>query len=252
MEEWFDLGTHLVCTTCLGTKISGNLAAYDIAQKYMILRKITAAEHNNTINNGEGGGGMETSGTEKKAGTSNFILVNLNFISAVDEIAATNNADVDQKEIRPPTRLDLKKLKEKLEASKIEKMNRAKLGNLGVTPNGIAIFEKLLVTLGSQSDTVRWNDQGQIEIFGEVVISTPFEPQSLTMKKSGTGNKQTLEHVRKIVIKYYEERKIQDQQLFENTNTKPQLNGHITGRKEQHAVETQAVQNSPVWSSKVK
>jgi len=218
MEEWFSLGSQLSCTTCLGTKIDGRLVAYDIASKFMILRK------GKSVVNGCGDGS-----------SFDFVLVNMANISAIDELEATP-IDVEA-ELEPPANIDLKKLKEKLESSKTEKMLQASLGDKGVTPHGLAIYDKLIKTLGSQRDTVTWNAQGQIEIFGDVVISTPFTLKSLSMKHEDC-NPNTLNHVKKVVSQYYKENKI----TFEED--KPDT--------EEAKTENTNQDDSNVWSSRLK
>jgi hypothetical protein len=39
MDEWYDIGTHIICKTCLGKEISGILVAYDIDQKLIFLKR---------------------------------------------------------------------------------------------------------------------------------------------------------------------------------------------------------------------
>ena len=90
MEEWFSLGSQLLCTTCLGTKIEGRLVAYDIASKFMILRK-----GKSTVNGCGDGNNFD------------FVLVNMANLSAIDELAETP-IDVEA-ELEPPANIDLKK-----------------------------------------------------------------------------------------------------------------------------------------------
>jgi len=222
MEEWFNIGSQLCCTTCLGTKIQGSLVAYDIAQKFMILRK------NKDVING------------CAEGTFDFVLVNMANISAIDEIEEN---PVSEKDLEPAIDIDVKKVKEKLETSKNEKMLQAKLGDQGVTPNGLAIYEALKKTLGSQTETVTWNDKGQIEVFGEITISAPYDVDSLRMKNEQT-NINTFNHVTKIVTKYY-----QDNNIIPNVDNARQVPEH---QQNGNASDTGETPPPNVWSSRIK
>ena len=116
-------------------------------------------------------------------------------------------------------------------------MLQASLGDKGVTPHGLAIYDKLIKTLGSQRDTVTWNAQGQIEIFGDVIIATPFTLKSLSMKHEDC-NPNTLNHVKKVVSQYYKENNITFEDDQPETEEKKTANA------------TQEETN--VWSSRLK
>lgn len=223
MEEWFNIGSQLCCTTCLGTKIQGSLVAYDIAQKFMILRK------NKEVING------------CAEGTFDFVLVNIANVSAIDEI---EDKPVSEKELEPAIDIDIKKVKEKLEASKQEKMLQAKLGDQGVTAIGLAIYETLKKTLGSQSETVTWNDKGQIEVFGEISIAHPYDVDSLRMKNEQT-NINTFNHVTKIVTKYYQDNNI----VIPTAENDKQVPEH---QQNGNASDTAETPPPNVWSSRIK
>lgn len=259
MDEWYEIGAHILCKTCLGTEITGILCAYDIDQKLIFLKRTAQQlqilqqasplsipseaqqagssqvagdeENNNTnatvtnsskspsspkateqtksINNN-----IESNTTTSSSANSEsqYTLVNLRFVSHIEEIdeesnticdSSVNQDSSDNKLISLPAKLDIAKLKQRLSDNRSEKMRYAKLAALGVTRDGLELIKTMKKTLGSQRDNVKWDKQGNIIIFDEIKCCAPFKADNLSAINEHTANKQTLEHVRKIIAKFY-------------------------------------------------
>lgn len=221
MEGWFPLGAQLVCQTCLGTEIEGLLCAYDISQKLMILRKIKNENRICTQNgdledhNGSQAARVnsQVSNSSKIENTHDYVMINLNCISSISHVNENVGSTTSQIYIEPPSKLDLVKIKQKLAKNCDDKMRHAKLAGLGVTQDGLDLIEKLKMTLGSQPSNVRWDKNGNIQVFNEVIITRPFTSAHASLRSKESGNRQTLTHVKNVIDKFYKDKEMLKIQL---------------------------------------
>ena len=106
MDEWYDIGAHIKCKTCLGQEISGILVAYDIDQKLMFLKRTNPATKPSTETITDQGLKNSTTNTSSQMSQSTtsllppsssfvsnsptakpYVLLNLRFISEITEVA---------------------------------------------------------------------------------------------------------------------------------------------------------------------
>jgi len=290
MDEWYDIGAHIKCKTCLGQEISGILVAYDIDQKLMFLKRTNTSptatkpnghqttenpqtsDHptlqNSTTNTSSQ---MSQSTTSLLPASSSFVssspnakpyvLLNLRFISEITEvedeestrdaslvnafIESENNNSVKEKNseeknsesskedknnstntdakaggdfsmdnldkkqqdvinsVNPSSKLDMDKLEERLTNNREKKFEEAKLADIGVTRDGLDLYQVFKKTLD-----VRWKESSLI-ILDDVKISPPYNESSCEKLNVETKD-QTLEQVKKRLEKFYTERDQQE------------------------------------------
>jgi len=96
MDEWHEIGSKLICTTCLGTEITGILVAFDIDKKLLFLK--LEKNHENGILNEPLETHDDTNANSDNGDSSNhsYTLLNMSFISAIEEIQS-GNVQVDEK-----------------------------------------------------------------------------------------------------------------------------------------------------------
>jgi len=274
MDEWYDIGAHIKCKTCLGQEISGILVAYDIDQKLMFLKrtnhpaaKLSTESHpqtdlqNSTTNTSSQMSqsttsllpASSTSFVSNSPNAKPYVLLNLRFISEITEVEDedskrdaslvsafiesensvqdkntesskdknnSNNTDakaggdfsldnLDKKQqdvinsVNPSSKLDMDKLEERLTNNREKKFEEAKLADIGVTRDGLDLYQVFKKTLD-----VRWKESSLI-ILDDVKISPPYNESSCEKLNVETKD-QTLEQVRKRLEKFYTERDQQE------------------------------------------
>lgn len=87
MDEWYDIGTHISCKTCLGKEVSGILVSYDIDQKLMFLKRTNGKSSNNSICSPSSSSFSSNSHNAKP-----YVLLNLRFISEITEVEDSNSS----------------------------------------------------------------------------------------------------------------------------------------------------------------
>jgi len=281
MDEWYEIGTHIICRTCLGNEISGVLVAYDIEQKLLFLKRTTHTHcqpratstskdqppaknsktqykslPNSPLVNGSDAPQPSFQSTSTasltQGGPSPYVLVNLRWVSSIEEVrdedsirtaslmgkaqqltqqqpAASGKGDgkntagtgknsksgsgdalqslsseekslVDS--LTPPSQLEVDKLRQRLQDNKDQKFKEADLAKLGVTRDGLDLISVIRKTMG-KVENVEW-DQANIKIFNDVKISPPYTIECAELVSN--GNNQTLQHIRKIVGRFYKDK----------------------------------------------
>lgn len=107
MDDWYDLGTHIKCYTCLGTEVSGVLTAYDIDQKLLLLQRRSktttgALSTTSTINKNSNTSSPRTKNektsspvpplgpAEQTLDPKDYILLNLKYVASIVEVVETD------------------------------------------------------------------------------------------------------------------------------------------------------------------
>jgi len=234
MDEWYDIGTHINCKTCLGKEVSGILVSYDIDQKLMFLKRTNGKSSNN--NNNSICSPSSSSFSSSSQNAKPYVLLNLRFISEITEVEDSNSSkevslvndfinsdknsnnndrgdsffeNLDKKDqeiinsVNPSSKLDMDKLKSRLSSNRAQKFEEAKLADTGVTRNGLDLFQEIKKTMD-----VRWQDSNLI-ILDDVKISPPYDLSSVE-KVRPDAKDQTMEQVKKRIEKFYNERDQQE------------------------------------------
>merc|ERR1712226_1385184 len=105
--------------------------------------------------------------------------------------------------INPSSKLDMDKLELRLSKNREQKFEEAKLADVGVTRDGLDLYNVIKKTL-----EVRWQESDLI-ILDDIKISPPYS-QSSVEKLRPDAKDQSLEIVRKRLEKFYSERDQQE------------------------------------------
>ena len=131
---------------------------------------------------------------------------NDNSQSISDQNSIQNPKNLIDAGLQTPIDINISKMVDKLADKKSEKLIRAKLTDLGVTTDAVQLKNYLEKTLGSQNDTIHWDENnGDIIIFDEIVISGPNYDKSSCRILEG-ANPQTKKHVDKLIDKFYNDK----------------------------------------------
>uniref|UniRef100_A0A8C4R7F6 LSM12 homolog b n=1 Tax=Eptatretus burgeri TaxID=7764 RepID=A0A8C4R7F6_EPTBU len=164
-SECFSVGSRISCLTCLGQKIRGEVLAFDYQSKMLTLKCPSSSG---------------------RAHLSDVYLVNLALVKEVETLGESTEP--------PPalTALNVTKLTRRMNTEVGEKMSHAHALSMGVTPEGLQLFQTIQKTIKD----CKWNEKNII-VMDEVTISPPYRMENC---KGSEGN--ALVHVRKIVSFY--------------------------------------------------
>uniref|UniRef100_A0A8C1X1H4 LSM12 homolog a n=1 Tax=Cyprinus carpio TaxID=7962 RepID=A0A8C1X1H4_CYPCA len=164
--EYFSVGSHVSCITCLGQRLQGEVVAFDYPSKMLTLKCAPSSG---------------------KPNLSDVVLVNLAYVSDVDVIT-------DRAETPPPlASLNFNKLVNRARAEKEEKLLQAYAVSAGVSVEGQQLFQAIHKTIKD----CKWQEKNII-VMDDVVISPPYQVDNCKGKEGSA-----LSHVRKIVEKYF-------------------------------------------------
>ncbi|KAM6957815.1 protein LSM12 homolog B [Aplochiton taeniatus] len=174
--EYFSVGSHVSCLTCLGQQLQGEVVAFDYQSKMLTLK---------------------CSPSSGKANLSDMMLVNLNYVSDVDVIS-------DRSHSPPPlASLNISKLASRARSEKEDKLSQAYAMSAGVSLEGQHLFHTIHKTIKD----CKWQEKN-ILVMEDVVIAPPYQVDNC---KGQEGS--ALCHVRKIVEKHF--RDVESQKLSE-------------------------------------
>uniref|UniRef100_A0A671MFZ6 Protein LSM12 homolog A n=1 Tax=Sinocyclocheilus anshuiensis TaxID=1608454 RepID=A0A671MFZ6_9TELE len=118
--EYFSVGSHVSCLTCLGQRLQGEVVAFDYPSKMLTLKCPSSSG---------------------KPNLSDVILVNLAYVSNVDVIN-------DRTETPPPlASLNISKLANRARTEKEDKLSQAYAISAGVSVEGQQLFQTIHKTL---------------------------------------------------------------------------------------------------------
>uniref|UniRef100_A0A8C1X039 LSM12 homolog a n=1 Tax=Cyprinus carpio TaxID=7962 RepID=A0A8C1X039_CYPCA len=159
--EYFSVGSHVSCITCLGQRLQGEVVAFDYPSKMLTLKCAPSSG---------------------KPNLSDVVLVNLAYVSDVDVIT-------DRAETPPPlASLNFNKLVNRARAEKEEKLLQAYAVSAGVSVEGQQLFQAIHKTIKD----CKWQEKNII-VMDDVVISPPYQVDNCKGKEGSA-----LSHVRKI------------------------------------------------------
>ncbi|KAK7919261.1 hypothetical protein WMY93_010545 [Mugilogobius chulae] len=164
--EYFSVGSHVSCLTCLGQRLNGEVVAFDYQSKMLTLKCASSSG---------------------KPNLNDVILINLAYVSDVDIIN-------DRTETPPPlASLNVSKLANRARTEKEDKLSQAYAISAGVSPEGQQLFQTIHKTIKD----CKWQEKNII-VMDDVVISPPYQVENCKGKEGSA-----LSHVRKIVEKHF-------------------------------------------------
>ncbi|XP_020816892.1 protein LSM12 homolog B [Drosophila serrata] len=179
MIPCFTLGSIVRCKTCFNEIFSGEVLAFDLGVKMLMMRCPAS----------KGGGDEQT--------RSKLIIVNLSMcrdIEIVKEVLLPLN-DVPA----TPERLDLQMLQERLRHATDQRSAYCRSYHLNVSPFGQALYRMLVKQFGN--NLVMWQEQGDkvaIRVIHDVIIKPPYAVEDV----EGT-TKKSLMYVRSVVESFH-------------------------------------------------
>ncbi|XP_026877637.2 protein LSM12 homolog B [Electrophorus electricus] len=163
--EYFSIGSHVSCLTCLGQRLQGEVIAFDYQTKMLTLKCTPSSG---------------------KPNLSDVVLVNLAYVSDVDVITDCTGTPP------PLASLNFNKLTNRARAEKEDKLSQAYAISAGVSPEGQQLFQTIHKTIKE----CKWQEKN-IVVMDDVVITPPYRVDNCRGKEGSA-----LGHVRKIVEKH--------------------------------------------------
>ncbi|GAA6107065.1 protein LSM12 homolog A-like [Tachysurus ichikawai] len=164
--EYFSIGSHVSCLTCLGQRLQGEVVAFDYQTKMLTLKCPSSSG---------------------KSHLNDVILVNLAYVSKVDTINERSGTPP------PLASLNFSKLASRARAEKEDKFLQAYAISAGVSVDGQQLFQTIHKTIKD----CKWQEKN-IVVMDDVVITPPYRADNCRGKEGSA-----LGHVRKIVEKHF-------------------------------------------------
>lgn len=187
--EYFQVGSVVACTTCFGQKLQGEVMAFDRQTKMLSIKNPSVA----------------------KPGSFDINLINMNMVSAVKVVKEATDSPP------PLSNLNYAKLMNRATTALNDKHRAVMAVGIGVTP----VAQRLYNTIAKTIDEIKWGGK-EIQIMSQVTISPPYTSADVRGKEG-----QALNHVRKIVEKFYK-----DEERRESGATADGAEGSSTGSSE--------------------
>jgi len=168
--EYFQVGCVVACTTCFGQRLQGEVMAFDRGTKMISLKNPSTV----------------------KAGTFDINLVNMNMVSTVKVVKEASGSPP------PLANLNYSKLMSRASTALSEKHRAVMAVGVGVPP----VAQRLFNTIAKTIDEIKWGGKEgkEISIMSQVTIHPPYTSGDVRGKEG-----QALNHVRKIVDKFYKD-----------------------------------------------
>ncbi|XP_065172328.1 protein LSM12-like [Atheta coriaria] len=177
VSDCFTLGSTVWCRTCHNKEIEGEVMAFDLQTKILILKCASPNGPNN--------------------------LNDVNFIN----LALVKELQV-KKEVTTapdvPVSLNLQRLNTRIRNSVEEKKRLLTKMSSNVTPEGQRLFRAIAKTIKE----VRWNNN-DIVVFDKVTISPPYQLENVR----GRAESREFEYITKVVEKHVKDTALQNQSL---------------------------------------
>nr|CAG4641274.1 EOG090X0FOW [Eulimnadia texana] len=165
-NDYFSVGSIVSCRTCYNEEIEGEVLAYDVRTKMLIL-KCSAA-------------------------TGRPLLYDVHVVN----LSQVSNVDVKKEATSPPPPhpvQNVEKLKKRARSELDKKRYIIKALTSGATHEGVKLYNVIKKT---RIDDVVWEGQN-IKVMDSVVIHPPYMPENVTGSES-----KAVTHVRKIIEKH--------------------------------------------------
>ncbi|KAH8242481.1 hypothetical protein KR032_007726, partial [Drosophila birchii] len=175
----FTLGSIVRCKTCFNEIFSGEVMAFDLGVKMLMLRCPAS----------KGGGDAQTK--------SKLTIVNLAMCLDI-EIVKEVLLPLDDVRVSPE-RLDLQMLQERLRHATDQRSAYCRSYHLNASPFGQALYRLLVKQFGNK--LVTWQEHGDnvaIEVMHEVTIKPPYAVENVEGK-----TKKSLMYVRSVVESFH-------------------------------------------------
>lgn len=168
--EYFQVGCVIACTTCFGQRLQGEVMAFDRQTKMISIKNPSTV----------------------KPGTFDINLVNMNMVSAVKVVKEAAGSPP------PLVNLNYPKLMSRATTALNEKHRAVMAVGVGVP----AVAQRLFNTIAKTIDEIKWGGKEgkEISIMSQVTIPPPYTSGDVRGKEG-----QALNHVRKIVDKFYKD-----------------------------------------------
>ncbi|KAH8305238.1 hypothetical protein KR018_006188 [Drosophila ironensis] len=174
----FSVGSVVRCTTCFGDNVAGEVVAFDLASKMLMLKCPT-----------NGGAGDEQI-------LCNLTIVNLSLCMDIEIVKEM----IRQEQVKPPEPVNLMMIQERLNFAMQNRSVFCRSFNPNATPLGQALFRELAKFFGD--DKVKWNDRSNyasIQVMRQATISSPYWLDNIS--HSSAARPKLLQWIRQI-IKY--------------------------------------------------
>ncbi|PVD31136.1 hypothetical protein C0Q70_10414 [Pomacea canaliculata] len=179
-SEYFSIGSTVRIVTCHNVEMRGEVVAFDVGTKFLILKSPTAGKH----------------------GAFDMKVVNLNLVSDLCVVSEGPSSP-------PPLgSVNIAKVQSRVKQSLDEKMRQLNLVGIDVTPEG----QQLMNSISKTIVDVRWENQN-IVVMNTVVIKPPYRVDDCKVFKECPGNAQVLAHISKIVEKHHSDEMNRQAQL---------------------------------------
>ncbi|KAF5903653.1 von Willebrand factor A domain-containing protein 3A, partial [Clarias magur] len=164
--DYFGIGSHVACFTCLGQRLQGEVVAFDYQTKMLTLKCPSSSG---------------------KSHLNDVILVNLAYVSKVDILNERSGT------LPPLPSLNFGKLASRARAEKEDKLSQAYAVSAGVPVEGQQLFQTIHKTIKD----CRWQEKN-IVVMDDVIITPPYRADNCRGKEGSA-----LGHVRKIYFIIY-------------------------------------------------
>ncbi|XP_020292681.1 protein LSM12 homolog [Pseudomyrmex gracilis] len=183
-NDWFTIGSTVLCKTCHEQEIEGEVLAFDPQTKMLIL-KCPSSSGRPSLND--------------------VHIVNLSLVSNVQvirEVSSTTN--------EPLQSLNLHRLNTRIRNQIEEKKRLVKALQAGVSPEG----QKLFIAISKTIQDITWNG-ANIVVFDNVTIIPPYKVDNV----HGNTESGAYRHVKKVVEKHIKDTAQQQQQQQQQQQT---------------------------------
>lgn len=171
----FEPGQQVRCKTRFADEVNGEVAAFDLNSKVLILKSTSA------------------SGGSSNKDLHILVLDSVSNVEILAEPPAETTNDLPS--------IDMKCVKSKQLSALEERLRVVKAIENGVSQEGIALFGSLAKIYGRASD-VSWRDKDKILIMNEVLVSAPYKETNC--EALATKSEAALSYVKSIVRKFWE------------------------------------------------
>lgn len=170
----FGPGQQVQCKTRFDDVLKGEVVAFDLNSKILVLRSPSSNSSNYDLNF--------------------LVLDSVSDVEILEEARSDHNMDLPS--------LEMKHIQAKRASALNERMRLVEAVGNGVSQDGVSLYTAFSKIYDRASD-VTWNDKTKLVVMNSVIISPPYKEancEAITPKTS----KDALTYVRNVVRKYWE------------------------------------------------
>ncbi|XP_074659259.1 protein LSM12 homolog A-like [Tubulanus polymorphus] len=179
-EDYFQIGSFISCTTCHEQELKGEVVAFDYPTKMVVLKQPPTNERN---------------------GLNDVRFINVSLVKHISLIKPAQGSP------EVLSHLNLSKLTNRLKQNLDDKRRQLEYIGVDVPPEGQRVFNAITKTIKE----VRWQEKNII-VLDQVTITPPYTIDCCKCREDSPNRSQTLvqkqkalDHVKKIVEKYFRE-----------------------------------------------